>query len=53
MGIEESEDAIEITVTHPSLARAIGEAVHHAYRRELDFHYNDEDNVLRVRWNRS
>lgn len=53
MGIEESEEAIEITVTHPNLARAIGEAVHHAYQGELDFHYTEEDNVLRVRWNRS
>jgi NMD protein affecting ribosome stability and mRNA decay len=53
MEIEESEHAFEITVTHPNLARAIGEAVHRAYQGELDFHYTDEENVLRVRWHRS
>jgi len=53
MEIDESEGAFEITVTHPNLARAIGEAVHHAYQGELDFQYADEENVLRVRWHRS
>ena len=53
MEIHEAGDAIEITVTHPNLARAIGEAVHSAYQGQLDFRYTEEENVLRVRWERS
>lgn len=34
------------------LARNIGEAVHSAYRGELEYHYNKEENLLRVHWAR-
>jgi len=28
------------------------EALHHAYQGELEFHYNPEQNLLRVNWSR-
>ena len=52
MAIQEQEDRILITTTDTHLARGIGEAVHHAYHGELDFHYTEEGNILRVRWER-
>ena len=47
---EEKEGATLITTTDIHLARGIGEALHHAYQGELDFHYNPEQNLLRVNW---
>lgn len=50
--IEDGEDTVVITTTDPHLARGIGEALYHACDGELDFHYADESNVLRVSWKR-
>ena len=33
-------------------ARGIGEAIHHAYQGDLEFHYNPAENLLRVNWSR-
>ena len=52
MQIEDDEDGVLITTTDPHLARGIGEALHHAYQGELEFHYNKEENLLRVHWAR-
>ena len=41
-----------VSTTDPHLARGIGEALHHAYQGELSFHYNHEENLLRVSWTR-
>ena len=29
-----------------------GEALHHAYQGELEYHYNEKENLLRVVWAR-
>ena len=50
--IEEGDDHVSITTTNPHLARGIGEALHRAYRGELDFHYVEETDLLRVKWSR-
>ena len=50
MAIEEKGDSTLVTTTDIHLARGIGEALHHAYQGELDFHYNPEQNLLRVGW---
>lgn len=48
---ETKEDGgLLITTTDIHLARAIGEAVHRAYQGKLEFHYNPEQNLLRVTW---
>jgi hypothetical protein len=52
MRIREEENGILITTTDPDLARAIGEAIHHAYRGELDYDYVEDTRLLRVRWQR-
>ncbi|MCX7892694.1 MAG: BCAM0308 family protein [Burkholderiales bacterium] len=41
-----------VTTTSAHLARAIGEALEDAWKGELEYHYNDEDSMLRVRWAR-
>lgn len=53
MGVEEMKgnDTL-VSTTDPHLARGIGEALHHAYQGELEFHYNPEENLLRVSWKR-
>lgn len=50
MGVEEHDGEVLVTTTDIHLARGIGEAVHHAYQGELEFHYNPEQNLLRVHW---
>lgn len=50
MDVEEKDETTLITTTDIHLARDIGEALHHAYHGDLDFHYNPEQNLLRVNW---
>ncbi len=50
--IEDGEDTPVIATTDPHLARGIGEALHRACGGELDFHYAEESNLLRVSWKR-
>ncbi|MCE7915172.1 MAG: ATPase [Nitrosomonas sp. PRO4] len=52
MAIEEKDQALLITTTDIHLARGIGEAIHHAYQGDLEFHYNPSENLLRVNWSR-
>lgn len=52
MEIEEENDSTLITTTDIHLARGMGEAIHHAYQGELEFHYNPDENLLRVNWSR-
>ncbi|MDD5403178.1 MAG: BCAM0308 family protein [Sulfuricella sp.] len=52
MAVEEKDGEVLVTTTDIHLARGIGEAVHHAYQGELEFHYNTEENLLRVYWKR-
>ena len=50
IAVEEKEGKTLVTTTDIHLARGIGEAVHRAYQGELKFHYNPEQNLLRVSW---
>lgn len=50
MAIEEKDGMTLVTTTDIHLARGIGEALHHAYQGELNYHYNPEENLLRVSW---
>ncbi|MDD5328360.1 MAG: BCAM0308 family protein [Sulfuricella sp.] len=50
--IEDEDGGILITTTEIHLARDIGEALHHAYKGELEFHYNAQEDLLRVVWER-
>jgi len=52
MSIDSDGDDLLITTTDIHLARGIGEALQKAYKGELDFHYNDAEYLLRVRWQR-
>ncbi len=47
---EEKAGTTLVTTTDIHLARGIGEALHHAYQGRLDYHYNPEQNLLRVTW---
>ena len=50
MAIEQlGEDAL-VTTTDIHLARSMGDALHHAYQGKLEYHYNQEQNLLRVEW---
>lgn len=50
MAVEEKEGATMVTTTDIHLVRGLGEALHHAYQGSLEFHYNPEQNLLRVGW---
>ena len=53
MEIEEKPDSTLITTTDIHLARGMGEKIHDSYQGELEFHYNPQENLLRVNWSRS
>ena len=50
--IEDQDDGALVSTTGIHLARGIGEALHHAYKGEMEFHYNEQENLLRVVWER-
>jgi len=50
MAVEETGDEILVTTTDIHLARSIGDALHHAYQGSLEYHYNPDQNLLRVEW---
>lgn len=52
INIEDHDDGVLVTTTSIHMARRIGDAVHHAYQGGLEFHYNEEENLLRVNWTR-
>lgn len=52
MNVEEQKDSVVISFTDPHLARTAGEAIQHAYQGELDLHYQKEEFLLRVLWQR-
>jgi NMD protein affecting ribosome stability and mRNA decay len=52
MGIEERDGAIVIQTTDIHLPRRIGEALRHAFHGDLEFHYEEEAYLIRVRWTR-
>ena len=52
MGIADTGEGVVVTTTDTHLARDIAEALRHAYKGDLDYHYNKEDNLLRASWSR-
>jgi hypothetical protein len=48
----EADGVILVQTTDIHLPRRIGEALYHAYRGELDFHYDKEAYAIRVSWRR-
>lgn len=52
MAVEEKAGETRVSTTDIHLARGMGEALHHAYQGELEYHYNPEQNLLRVNWER-
>ncbi|HTT14058.1 MAG TPA: BCAM0308 family protein [Burkholderiaceae bacterium] len=52
MSFEDAEDGVSITTTGIHPARSIGEAVYAAYKGHAEYHYNKQENLLRVRWMR-
>lgn len=52
MEIDKTKVSTVVITTDIHLARGIGEALHHAYQGELEFHYNADQNLLRVNWTR-
>jgi hypothetical protein len=52
MDIEEPDGGIVVRTTDIHLPRRIGEALRHAYRGDLEFHYEEGTYFIRVRWSR-
>ena len=50
MAVDEIGADVLVTTTDIHLARSIGDALHRAYKGELEYHYNPEQNLLRVEW---
>jgi len=52
MDIARHDGGIAVTTTEMHLARSIGEALHSAYEGDLEYHFVEDTNVLRVNWSR-
>ncbi len=52
IGVREQRGGVLVSTTGIHLARAIGEALASAYQGELQYHYNEGENLLRVQWRR-
>jgi NMD protein affecting ribosome stability and mRNA decay len=52
MKIGDDAGGVLITTTGVHLARRIGDALEDAYKGTLEFHYNKEQQLLRVAWRR-
>lgn len=52
MWIEYQEDGVTITMTDIQLTRIIGEALQRAYKGDLDYHFNEAEELLYARWKR-
>lgn len=52
MKIEDEDGGVQVTTTDIHLARRIGDALHGAYQGELEYHYNENEHLLRVVWTR-
>ena len=52
MGIEDTSEGVVVTTTDTHLARDIAEALYNAYKGDLDYHYNKDENLLRANWSR-
>ncbi len=52
MAIEDTDEGMLVTTTGTHMARDIAERVHEAYKGEVEFHYNKEDQLLRATWSR-
>jgi NMD protein affecting ribosome stability and mRNA decay len=52
IAVADEDGGVLVTTTDMHLARDLGEALHHAHQGELDFHYNEGENLLRVYWHR-
>jgi NMD protein affecting ribosome stability and mRNA decay len=52
MAIEDTPEGVLVTTTDAHLARDIAEAIFAAWKGDLEFHYNKEENLLRATWSR-
>ena len=52
MEISANGPGMIVTTTDTHLARRIADAVHDAFKGELEYHYNREENLLRAHWKR-
>jgi len=50
---DDHDGGVMVTTTDIHLARGIGEALEHAYQGKLEFHYNKDQKLLRVHWERA
>ena len=52
VAVVDEAEGVTVTTTDAHLARDLAQALHHAYKGELEFHYNKEDTLLRATWTR-
>jgi hypothetical protein len=52
MAIEERPKEVVVTTTDIHLPRRIGQALEHAYKGQMEIHYDKEGHFARVKWHR-
>jgi hypothetical protein len=53
MRIETTPDGLVVSTTDSHLPRQIGEALKHAHHGELEIHYGEGEDSIRVNWTKS
>jgi len=52
MSIDTKPEGLVISTTDSHLPRRIGEGLRHAYHGELELHYDQDEDFVRVTWTR-
>lgn len=52
MAIKDVAEGVQVTTTDTHLARGIAQAIHEAYKGELDLVYGRDESLLRATWKR-
>ncbi|MGH8354668.1 MAG: BCAM0308 family protein [Pseudomonas sp.] len=50
--VSERDDGLEVTTTGVHLANRIGHALNAAYKGRAEYHYNDDESYVSIRWAR-
>ncbi|MBI3911613.1 MAG: ATPase [Armatimonadetes bacterium] len=50
--IRERDDTLEVTTTNEFLGRRLGEALHNAYKGDVEYTFSRDNKLVRVRWQR-
>ena len=52
MSIDDQQQSLSISFTGTHMAKATGNAIHHAHQGNLEIHFGEQDSPMRITWQR-